>query len=58
MPNVATEPVAASDWAAGFLDAVALRAKAWEPLINHRQAKIMLAPVFVLDERDHSQGGL
>ena len=27
--------VVASDWANGFLDAVALRPKAWEPLITH-----------------------
>jgi uncharacterized protein len=30
--------VIASDWAGGFLDAVALRPKAWEPLIRHRRA--------------------
>ena len=32
----------ASDWAAGFLDAVALRSSAWEPLIAHDSAGIMM----------------
>jgi uncharacterized protein len=30
------DEVIASDWAAGFLDAVALRSNAWEPLIAQR----------------------
>ena len=41
--------VIASDWAAGFLDAVALRAKAWEPLITHDQAGIMMLPILLLN---------
>jgi hypothetical protein len=32
------DEVIASDWAGGFLDAVALRSKAWAPLITHDQA--------------------
>ena len=39
-----------TDWAAGFLDAVALRRKAWEPLFNHRRAKILLVPLIILGD--------
>jgi len=38
----------ASDWAAGFLDAVALRSQAWEPLLEDTQARLLMAPLFVL----------
>ena len=38
----------ASDWAAGFLDAVALRSQAWEPLLQDTQARLLMAPLFVL----------
>jgi uncharacterized protein len=41
--------VIASDWAAGFLDAVALRTKAWEPLIAHDRAGIMMLPILLLN---------
>ena len=41
--------VIASDWAGGFLDAVALRSKAWEPLINDSRAGIMMLPIFLLN---------
>jgi uncharacterized protein len=40
--------IIASDWAAGFLDAVALRPEAWEPLIRHRRAGIMM-PLLLLN---------
>ena len=43
------DEVIASDWAAGFLDAVALRSKAWEPLITHDQAGIMMLPILLLN---------
>ena len=33
--------VIASDWAGGFLDAVALRPEAWEPLIRHHRGRVM-----------------
>ena len=36
--------VIASDWAGGFMDAVALRPKAWEPLIESDGAGILMAP--------------
>jgi uncharacterized protein len=41
--------VIASDWASGFLDAVALRPKAWEPLIRHHRGRIMMMPFLVLN---------
>jgi uncharacterized protein len=41
--------IIASDWAAGFLDAVALRTKAWEPLIGHDRAGIMMLPILLLN---------
>jgi uncharacterized protein len=49
------------DWAAGFLEAVEMRRAAWEPLFNHRRAKLLLEPLLILgddgehdDERDPS----
>jgi uncharacterized protein len=41
--------IIASDWAAGFLDAVAPRTKAWEPLIGHDRAGIMMLPILLLN---------
>ena len=41
--------VIASDWAGGFLDAVALRSQAWRPLIGDDRAGILLAPLFLLN---------
>jgi len=41
--------VIASDWAGGFLDAVALRPKAWEPLIRHHRGRVMMMPLLVLN---------
>ena len=41
--------VIASDWAGGFLDAVAWRPKAWEPLIRHHRGRIMMMPLLVLN---------
>jgi uncharacterized protein len=41
--------VIASDWAGGFLDAVALRPNAWERLIKDRKGGIMMEPFFVLN---------
>ncbi len=41
--------VIASDWAGGFLDAVALRPKAWEPLMKDRRAGIMMIPLLMLN---------
>jgi uncharacterized protein len=41
--------VIASDWAAGFLDAVALRPLAWEPLISDQRAGILMMPFLLLN---------
>jgi uncharacterized protein len=41
--------VIASVWAGGFLDAVALRPKAWEPLIESDNAGILMAPLLLLN---------
>ena len=41
--------VIASDWAGGFLDAVALRTLAWRPLIEDDRAGILMAPLFLLN---------
>src|SRR5665213_2879734 len=45
--------VIASDWAAGFLGAIALRPEAWKRLIRHRQAGILLTPLLVLGDTEH-----
>ena len=43
-----------TDWAAGFLDAIALRRKAWEPMFKHRRAHILLMPLLILgDDEDY-----
>ncbi len=44
-----------TDWAAGFIDAVKLRPKAWEPLIKHKEARVLMVPLIVLgaDDPDH-----
>src|ERR1700693_2366497 len=41
--------VIASDWAGGFIDAVALRPTAWKPLIESDGAGILMAPLFLLN---------
>ena len=41
--------VIASDWAGGFLDAVALRPTAWEPLIEHHQGRMMMMPLLLFN---------
>jgi uncharacterized protein len=41
--------VIASDWAGGFLDAVALRPKAWKPLVEDDRVGILMAPLFLLN---------
>ena len=37
-----------TDWAAGFLDAVALRPAAWEPLVRHPEARTLILPLLLL----------
>jgi uncharacterized protein len=45
----------ADDWTSGFLGALALRPKGWEPLLTHRLAGMLIAPLLMLHsvaERD------
>ncbi len=44
--------VVVTDWAAGFLDAVMLRPKAWEPLVRHSEASALIVPLLVLGADD------
>ena len=44
--------VVVADWAAGFLDAVMLRPKAWEPLVRHSEASALVLPLLVLGADD------
>jgi uncharacterized protein len=48
-----------TDWAAGFLDAVRLRPRAWEPLIRHGEAGVLMVPLLVLgaDDSEHPPFG-
>lgn len=41
-----------ADWAAGFLDAMKLRAQAWEPLLRHRRAQLLILPLVALGADD------
>ena len=41
--------VIASDWAGGFLDAVALRPQAWGPLIDDDGVGVLMTPLFMLN---------
>lgn len=38
----------AGDWAEGFLDAMQLRPEAWVPLIEDKEAEILLTPILAL----------
>lgn len=49
------EPIV-GDWAAGFLDAVNMRRKAWEPLLNHRRAKTLMEPLLILGDYGDADG--
>ena len=40
--------VIAADWAEGFVDAVRLRPEAWRPLLEDREALILLMPILAL----------
>jgi len=37
-----------TDWAAGFMDAVILRARAWAPLLDTEEGRAMMLPLLVL----------
>jgi uncharacterized protein len=41
------EPIV-TDWAAGFLDAVALRPRAWDPLVRHPEGQPLIVPLLLL----------
>jgi uncharacterized protein len=40
--------VIVTDWAAGFIDAVALRPQAWEPLVRHSEARTLMLPLLLM----------
>jgi uncharacterized protein len=40
--------VIAADWAEGFADAIRLRPEAWRPLLEDREAVVMLMPILAL----------
>jgi uncharacterized protein len=40
--------VIAADWAEGFVDAIGLRPEAWRPLLEDREALVMLMPILAL----------
>ena len=40
--------VIAADWAEGFVDAIRLRPEAWRPLLEDREALVMLMPILAL----------
>ena len=44
--------VVVTDWAAGFLDAMMLRPKAWEPLVRHAEASARIVPWLALGADD------
>jgi uncharacterized protein len=41
--------IIASDWVGGFLDAVSLRPRAWEPMMNDQRARVMMLPLLLLN---------
>jgi uncharacterized protein len=53
--NGPEDEVIVTDWAAGFVDAVRLRQKAWTRLIRHRVSRAVIMPVILLgaDDDDH-----
>jgi uncharacterized protein len=40
--------IVVSDWAAGFMDAVILRAKAWAPILEQKEGRALMLPLLVL----------
>jgi uncharacterized protein len=44
--------VIVTDWAAGFMDAVILRAKAWEPILMDEDGRALMLPLLVLGSDD------
>jgi len=50
--------VIAADWAEGFMQAVALRADAWEPLMRSRRHGRLLLPILALCADEHGDSAL
>jgi len=48
--------VIAADWAEGFADAVRLRPEAWRPLLEDREALVMLMPILALCGEADAEG--
>jgi uncharacterized protein len=46
------EQVIVTDWAAGFMDAVILRQKAWTPILRDEEARALMSPLLVLGSDD------
>jgi len=44
--------VIVTDWAAGFMDAVILRAKAWAPILAEEEGRALMLPLLVLGSDD------
>jgi uncharacterized protein len=47
----------AADWAEGFVDAVRLRLEAWRPLLEDREALVLLMPILALCGDADAEGG-
>ena len=47
--------VIVTDWAAGFMDAVILRAKEWAPILEDEDARVLMLPLLVLGSDDGRQ---
>ena len=50
--------VIAADWAEGFMQAVALRADAWEPLMRSKRHGRLLFPILALCADEHGDSAL
>ncbi len=48
----------AADWAEGFMQAVALRADAWEPLVRSKRHGRLLFPILALCADEHGDSAL
>jgi len=44
--------VIVTDWAAGFMDAVILRSKAWAPILKDEEGRALMLPLLVLGSDD------
>ena len=44
--------VIVTDWAAGFMDAVILRSKAWAPILEDEKGRALMLPLLVLGSDD------